>query len=209
MNLRIAFTVIAYGVTVDFMYSMNETFVFFVPMGSSTTLEVEGSSDIKAAGGEDKRGATCAYTIKPTGYSLPMQIIYGGKTDLATPGGKPTSAKALKTWVPLPARQRVDAAGHDVTATESHWMTEDSYKRYIEKIIIPEYEATCKRLNKKVGQLVGTVPVRLLRYSTVFVHLVGMHAYGVHAHTACMHMSCCHTTTVLTVGSLPFCLFDR
>ncbi|MGQ3192894.1 hypothetical protein, partial [Neoaquamicrobium sediminum] len=63
------------------------------------------------------------------------QLIYEGKTDLSTPGGKP---KHVKAWQPLAARVAADAAGHDVTATPSHWATEDSHKQLFERVLLPD-----------------------------------------------------------------------
>ena len=43
MNLRIAITSLAFGVGPEFTWAMDEMFVFFVPMGGTTTLEVQGA----------------------------------------------------------------------------------------------------------------------------------------------------------------------
>ncbi|KAJ9509508.1 hypothetical protein QJQ45_001946 [Haematococcus lacustris] len=140
MNMRAALLVFAKGVPPELFYSMDETFVFFAPMAGSTTLAKQGSKQVYVAASEQKKGITVCLTVKASGHVLPMQLIYEGKTDLSTPGGKP---KHVKAWQPLAARVAADAAGHDVTATPSHWATEDSHKQLFERVLLPDYKRTC------------------------------------------------------------------
>ncbi|KAJ9511411.1 hypothetical protein QJQ45_029919 [Haematococcus lacustris] len=140
MNMRAALLVFAKGVPPELFYSMDETFVFFAPMAGSTTLAEQGSKQVYVAASEQKKGITVCLTVKASRHVLPMQLIYEGKTDLSTPGGKP---KHVKAWQPLPARVAADAAGHDVTATPSHWATEDSHKQLFERVLLPDYKRTC------------------------------------------------------------------
>ncbi|KAJ9527130.1 hypothetical protein QJQ45_025180, partial [Haematococcus lacustris] len=136
MDLRAALIVYAKRIPPELFYSMDETFVFFAPMAGSTTLAEEGSKQVFVAATEQKKGLTVCLTVKASGHVLPLQLIYEGKTDLSTPGGKPKNARA---WQPLPARVAADAAGHDVTATPSHWATEDSHKQHFERVILLDY----------------------------------------------------------------------
>ncbi|KAJ9519048.1 hypothetical protein QJQ45_003520 [Haematococcus lacustris] len=112
MNMQAALLVFAKGVPPELFYSMDETFDFFAPMAGSTTLSKQGGK----------------------------QLIYEGKTDLNTPGGK---LKHVKAWQPLAARVAADAAGHNVTATPSHWATEDNHMQLFERVLLPDYKRTC------------------------------------------------------------------
>ncbi|KAJ9530498.1 hypothetical protein QJQ45_012468, partial [Haematococcus lacustris] len=150
MNLRAALIVYAKRIPPELFYSMDETFVFFAPMAGSTTLAEEGSKQVFVAATEQKKGLTVCLTVKASGHVLPLQLIYEGKTDLSTPGGKPKNARA---WQPLPARVAADAAGHDVTATPSHWATEDSHKQHFERVILLDYKRSCTELGHNLDEL--------------------------------------------------------
>ncbi|KAJ9507369.1 hypothetical protein QJQ45_006342 [Haematococcus lacustris] len=103
-----------------------------------------------------------------SGHVLPLQLIYEGKTDLNTPGGKP---KIAKSWQPLPARVAADAAGHDVTATPSHWATEDSHKKHFERVILLDYKRSCTELGHNLDELpVAQWPFMIYQLDVYAVH---------------------------------------
>ncbi|GFH32369.1 uncharacterized protein HaLaN_31579 [Haematococcus lacustris] len=168
MNLRAALIVYAKRIPPVLFYSMDETFVFFAPMAGSTTLAEEGSKQVFVAATEQKKGLTVCLTVKASGHVLPLQLIYEGKTDLSTPGGKPKNARA---WQPLPARVAADAAGHDVTATPSHWATEDSHKQHFERVILLDYKRTCTELGHNLDELpVAQWPSMIYQLDVYAVH---------------------------------------
>ncbi len=53
---------------------MDETFVYFAPMGNATTLEVKGTNEVKATAMDIKMGCTVAVTITPKGKVLPLHV---------------------------------------------------------------------------------------------------------------------------------------
>eukprot|EP00955_Chlamydomonas_euryale_P000748 8418-Chlamydomonas_euryale.AAC.1 len=65
---------------------MDETFVWFVPLGGACTYEEHGAKSVTVSGADDKRGATIAFMVKLTGETVPMMVIYGGATQAPTPG---------------------------------------------------------------------------------------------------------------------------
>ena len=69
MNKRIACLSFFYRVTEDFTYSMDETFVWFMPIGGAYTFAPVGSNQVNIYGGDDKSGYTASVTCKPTGRS--------------------------------------------------------------------------------------------------------------------------------------------
>jgi hypothetical protein len=97
MNQRIAFTTLMAGLDANdaphFVYSMDETIVWFVPMGGCRTLAEKGSRRVYVFGSEEKKGYTISFTIKADGTVLPMQLIYQGTTDLSTAGGMSEAAR--------------------------------------------------------------------------------------------------------------------
>ena len=52
---------------------------------SRYTLAKGGSKDIPLAGSSDKRTITATFVISLSGNFLPIQLIYGGKTDRSIP----------------------------------------------------------------------------------------------------------------------------
>ena len=94
MNQRMAVQVMGYRIPKGLLYSADESFQELVS-AATDTFDVEGSKRVKGIGSEDKRGITIMITLKPTGDIAPVMLIYGGTTQLATPGGKPKSAKSL------------------------------------------------------------------------------------------------------------------
>jgi hypothetical protein len=155
MHLRMAITAMAMGANaVYFTYSMDETFMWFVPMGGASTWATSGSKRVPVVGSEEKKGCTAAVTIKPTGDVLPMMLIYGGASQISTPGGPPLhSTKAVqKSWVNTGVRKEADDAGHICTQTLSHWMTETSLKEWVVKIIIPDYKRMCTQFGATYGE---------------------------------------------------------
>ena len=73
-----------------------------------------------------------------TGELLPIQAIYGGRTDRSLPAPG--------------VRAAAEEAGFGYTITISHWATKESYQRFIKQIIIPDYEKTCERLGRKARE---------------------------------------------------------
>ncbi len=61
-------------------FSMDETFVHYMPSGSGRTYELKGKKNIPILGASDKRGLTLTVTTDAAGNILPFQCIYGGKT---------------------------------------------------------------------------------------------------------------------------------
>ena len=121
MNYRIAVHVLAFRIPKALCYSADESFQELV-CAATDTFEKEGSKRVKGAGNEDKQGITLMVTLKADGSIACMMVIYGGTTQRSTPGHKPLGRKALAGWTPLPARVEADAAGHVLTATDTHWM---------------------------------------------------------------------------------------
>lgn len=145
-----AYSVYMHDIPPDLMYSMDETFFYFVPMGGARTYDQIGALSVPVIGAEDKRGGTVLLTCKATGEMVPFQAIYGGKTPLSEPGGKAKDG-SCKDTVGARFRAEAEAAGHRVTHSHSHWCVEDTYKEFVTTVIVPDYLAVCKRLGLVAG----------------------------------------------------------
>ena len=85
---------------------------------SQWTLAPSGSTRVEIAGFGDKRQITLTIAGTLSGYILPFQILYEGKTEWCHPAAQFPS-------------------GFDVWHTPNHWANEETTLRYIEKIILP------------------------------------------------------------------------
>lgn len=93
---------------------------------------------VEVIGADDKRGCTVLVTTSGDGDVLPIQMIYGGKTDASLP----KTAKLADA----------ERAGHDFTVSESHWCTITTLKRWVERILYPAYVERCKKLGLVPGK---------------------------------------------------------
>lgn len=94
--------------------------------------------NVGVVGADDKRGCTVLITTAGDGEVLPFQMIYGGKTEASLP----------KTEL----RHTAQAQGHDFAFSESHWCTNATLKRWVQKILYPAYVERCKKLGLNVGK---------------------------------------------------------
>ena len=78
-----------------------------------------GEKCVPIKGLTDKQNITFTFAVTCTGDFLPMQIIYGGKTDRSQPRG-----------VAFPK-------GFHVTQNEKHWPNETETVNFIEQVINP------------------------------------------------------------------------
>ena len=94
----------------------------------------KGEKNVPIKGLSDKRNITLTFTITLAGSFLPMQIIYGGKTDRSQPKG-----------VNFPE-------GFNVTQNKNHWSNEEDTIELIKHIINPRVIAARKELGLPENQ---------------------------------------------------------
>ncbi|KAJ8320404.1 hypothetical protein KUTeg_001991 [Tegillarca granosa] len=97
--------------------SWDQTGIHTVPV-SQWTMEIEGSKRVEITGIDDKRQITGTFAGTLVGDFLPMQLIYGGKTDMCHP----------KFSFP---------SSFNITHSENHWANAETMAEYINKIIVP------------------------------------------------------------------------
>ena len=99
---------------------------------SSYTMDVRGTSEIRIAGRNNKTQVTALIAITRSGETLPVQMLYKGKTHRCLPN----AVNAPNDW--------------DLWYTRKHWSTNASKIRYIQQVIIPYLER--KRRPKIFGK---------------------------------------------------------
>ncbi len=134
MNIRIGYLAAKYNIDKRLVFSMDETYSLFVPMGGTTTFAVKGARDVPVQGLDEKAGCTMVMTCTPAGELLPLLVIVQGKTVVSLPDAN--------------LRHQAELEGHVFTMTPSHWMTVDTMKMWVVKIIFPRYKAVCMELKK-------------------------------------------------------------
>ena len=95
---------------------------------SGWTLAKVGSQRIEVIGANDKRQITAVFCGSMVGDFLPLQLIYGGKTNRCHP----------KFQFPL---------DWDITNSQKHWSNEDTMIRYFENILVPYIRKTRELIN--------------------------------------------------------------
>lgn len=102
------------------IFNWDQTGLYLVPT-SNWTMAQKGQKRIRIRGLKDKRMITAVFCCNLNGEFLPIQLIYGGKTDRCHPP------------VPFPN-------DWDITHNEKHWSNETTMLRYIKKIVLPFVE---------------------------------------------------------------------
>ncbi len=106
----------------ELILNWDQTGLKIVP-SSGWTMEKEGSQRVEIIGVGDKRQITAVYCASLVGDFLPIQLIYGGKTNRCHP-----KFKFPLDW--------------DITHSEKHWSNEITMIQYIKNIIIPYTKRT-------------------------------------------------------------------
>ena len=117
-----------HNVPSDLVYGQDETNAQFVSRPNKTRAE-KGSKRIRLLGvGAEKPQITVTFTLKETGDVVGIhQLIFGGKTKRCEPQNPP------------PIDSYYDH-------TESHWQNPASYITYLQKVVVPDKDATIARL---------------------------------------------------------------
>lgn len=98
---------------------------------SDWTMEKEGSNQVAIVGKEDKREITLLLTITASGYLLPPQVIYQGKTP-----GCHAKVTFPESWA--------------ITHSDSHWSTEATMLQFIDSVLVPYVTKTRHELELAV-----------------------------------------------------------
>lgn len=101
----------------ELVLNWDQTGVNLVP-ASSWTMKRKGSKRVEIKGLNDKRQITCVFCVSLFSDFLPIQVIYGGKTDRCHPPYDFPS-----DWF--------------ISHTPNHWSNKESMIKYIEYIIVP------------------------------------------------------------------------
>lgn len=108
------------------VFNMDQTPSKYI-QSSRYTMEKSGQNSVAIAGSDDKRAITATFIIDLKGTFLPMQLIYGGKTNRSIP-----SVKFPK--------------GFSLSANPKHYSNEEETKKIILDIIVPHINSVKKNL---------------------------------------------------------------
>ena len=113
----------------ELVYNSDQTGVRLIP-SSDYTRAAKGSIDVSVHGYGDKRQITVVPTTTATGHSLPMQVIYQGKTSASLPPKGKIGGQKFAGW--------------HWTQTENHWSNLHTSKQLVREIIAPYVQRTCE-----------------------------------------------------------------
>ena len=124
-----------YNVPKPLTVSIDETNALFVNRATKQRVK-KGAKRVRVIGvGQEKSQITVTLGAnEETGELLPTQYIFGGKTTRCHPKDPPTRD------------------GDYFAHTESHWQTPETFKEYLDKVVMPYKEATIRRLRLPVDQ---------------------------------------------------------
>ena len=111
----------------DLIINWDQTGINVVP-SANYTMEQRGADRVEIAGYGDKRMITATFACTLSGHFLPIQILYGGKTERCHP----------KHQFP---------AEFDIFHNSSHWANEETAIRFIKQIIVPYVTKTRELLD--------------------------------------------------------------
>ena len=106
----------------------DQTAINLVP-SSPLTMETKGKKRVEIAGLHDKRQITAVFCGTVEHHFLPLQLIYGGKTQCCHP-----VYDFPDNWC--------------ITNCENHWSNEETMIEYIQGIIVPNVEGVRQMLGK-------------------------------------------------------------
>ena len=116
------------------VYALDETNALFLA-SKNRTMTKRGKRRIRLLGkGSDKAQITVTICITEAGDVLPVQYIFGGKTDRCHP----------KTILPK---------GSLFCHSTSHWQTEETFIQYIKGVLIPHKKETIRSLGLPESQV--------------------------------------------------------
>lgn len=127
---RIAVLVKQYKIPADLIINFDQTGVHLVP-SSNSTYAVKGSKHVSIINSDDKRQITAIIASTPSGYLLPPQIIFQGKTDRCHPNSTPDIIRN----------------GFHITHSENHWSSQLTMTEYIKFVIDPFTQSIIKKRN--------------------------------------------------------------
>lgn len=111
----------------ELVFNLDQTPSKYV-QASRYTMEKAGKKSVSIVGSGDKRAITATFVIDLAGNFLPMQLIYGGKTDRSIP----------KISFPN---------GFSLSANPKHYSNTEESIKIIEEIVSPRVKSQRERLN--------------------------------------------------------------
>ena len=115
----------------ELILNLDQTGIRIVP-SRTWTMEQQGSKRVEIIGANDKRMITAVFCGSLAANFLPLQIIYGGKTERCHP-----RFQFPDDW--------------DITHSPKHWSNESTMIEYFQNIVITYVENSRKSFEEKSG----------------------------------------------------------
>ena len=122
-----------YNIPPELILNADQTPSSYISVGKSTMAK-RGDKSVSIKGLSDKRNITLTFIITLAGDFLPLQIIYGGKTDRCHP------------------RDFRFSSGFCISHNAKHWSNEEETIRLIDTIIVPYIVEKRSQLNHPATQ---------------------------------------------------------
>jgi len=122
-----------YNLPPELILNADQTPASYVSVGKSAMAK-RGDKSVSIKGLSDKRNITLTFVITLAGEFLPLQIIYGGKTD----GCHPKDVRF--------------PPGFCISHNEKHWSNEEETIKLIDTIIVPYIVRKRSKLNLPATQ---------------------------------------------------------
>ena len=112
--------VFEHDIPMELIVNLDQTPLSYVSPGKYT-FDVKGVKTVPIKGIDDKRQITATFAVSMSGKFLPIQVIYGGKSQRCLP--------------------KFDFPGNfDITFSENHWSNTEKSISFFEKIVFPHFK---------------------------------------------------------------------
>lgn len=139
--LRIVHDIKRFDIPIALFINSDQTQVVYA-QGSNLTWTATGSSQVSTVGEDEKRAFTVMVSVSNSGDLLPLQAIYGGKSQRSCPD------KSAKNY------DKAQAAGFrfEYSNTDTYWSTQTTMHNLVNEIIAPYFEKKKKELGLPPSQ---------------------------------------------------------
>ena len=121
-----------YSIPESLIINLDQTPSYLVPC-KKHTMAAKGSTNVTIAGASDKRSIAATFAITLSGEFLPMQLIYGGKTEQSLPRYKFPESFSL-------------------SVNQKHYSNTTESMKFFNEVVIPYFEAERSSNNLSIDQ---------------------------------------------------------
>ena len=126
--IRKAYHIKKYDIPADLIVNSDQTQVLYAP-GNRLTWAETGAKQVSLIGGDEKRAFTVMVSVAASGYPLPLQAIYAGKTALSRPS------------VTADCYKEAEGAGFKFVSSgnDNYWSSQKTMQEFVTDILAPYF----------------------------------------------------------------------